>query len=134
MNWNPLVPELSVTDFQASLHFYTEGVGFSITYQRTDPHFAYLDLSGAQLMIEADHEAGWHTGVLDRPRGRGLNLQIEIPDVRSTRIRLLAQGVTVFREVRESWYDTNEGREGQLEFLVLDPDGYLIRLVEGLNP
>lgn len=133
MQWNPLVPELSVSDFAKSLRFYTEGVGFAVQYTRDNPSFAYLDLGGAQIMIEQDHPDGWSTGALESPRGRGINLQIEVPDVNAVRARLLVQQVDVFREPHDSWYDTAEGRTGQREFLVLDPDGYLIRLVQLLE-
>lgn len=81
MQWNPLVPELSVSDFAKSLRLYTEGIGFAVQYTRDNPSFAYLDLGGAQIMIEQDHPDGWSTGALESPRGRGINLQIEVPDV-----------------------------------------------------
>lgn len=132
MRWNPLVPELNVADFDRSLRFYVEGVGFAVVFNRSDPAFAYLDLAGAQLMIEADHAEAWATGELTGARGRGANLQIEVPDVRAARARLHKLGCGPFREVHESWYDTPDGPEGQLEYLVQDPDGYLIRLVQVL--
>ncbi|GAA1782513.1 VOC family protein [Leucobacter iarius] len=134
MQWNPLVPEISVSDFAKSLRFYTEGVGFSVAFTRTDPDFAYFDLDGAQLMLEADHDESWRTGAFDAPRGRGLNLQLEVGDVRAARDRLAQLGATVFRDLQESWYETADGPEGQLEHLVQDPDGYLVRLVEILDP
>ena len=133
VQWNPLVPELSVTDFTAAVRFYTEGVGFAVLFTREDPDFAYLDLDGAQLMLEADHDEAWVTGDLAAPRGRGVNFQLEVPDVRAARDRLTALGFTAFRELQESWYETATGPEGQLEYLVQDPDGYLIRLVEILE-
>lgn len=132
MQWNPLVPELNVSDFDRSLRFYEEGVGFTVAFDRSGPAFAYLDLAGAQLMIEADHPEAWTTSELTGPRGQGANLQIEVPDVRAARVRLLELGYGPFRELDESWYDTPDGREGQLEYLVQDPDGYLIRLVQVL--
>ncbi|KAF5281058.1 hypothetical protein FQR65_LT14874 [Abscondita terminalis] len=94
-----------------------------------------IDLDGAQLYryFEARQSPdAWVTGSLVLPRGRGLNLQLEVPDVRAARDRLSQQGVEAFRDLNESWYDTPDGSEGQLEYLVQDPDGYLIRLVEVL--
>ncbi len=124
-----MVPELSVEDFDKSLSFYVDLVGFSVMFQRTDPRFAYLDLNGAQLMIEKDHPTVWVVGALEAPRGRGINLQIDVPDVREVLAKVLRADLTPFRPIVESWYDTDEGPVGQLEFLVQDPDGYLIRLV-----
>ncbi|MFT2816140.1 VOC family protein [Leifsonia sp. A12D58] len=133
MERNLLVPELSVRDLAASLDFYVHGVGFAVAYTRSDPAFAYLDLRGAQLMLEEDHEEAWTTGSLDGPRGAGFNLQIEIPDVLAASNRLTGMGVSPFREVTESTYDTAEGPWTQLEYLAQDPDGYLIRLVQRLS-
>ncbi len=55
MRWNPLVPELSVNDIVESLDFYVKGIGFTVLFTRDEPLFAYLDLNGAQLMLEEDH-------------------------------------------------------------------------------
>ncbi|MEJ5913150.1 tetratricopeptide repeat protein [Pseudokineococcus sp. 1T1Z-3] len=76
--WNPLVPELLVHDLAASQRFYVDVIGFGVRYERPDPPFAYLDLAGAKLMLEQDHDRAWHTGDLtgpprprDQPPGRG---------------------------------------------------------------
>lgn len=41
----------------------------------------YLKLGHAQLMLEEYHETGWNVVSLERLYGRGVNLQIEVPDV-----------------------------------------------------
>ena len=64
-----------------------------------------------------------------------MGLQIEVSDVGAARSRLAALGVRPFRDLRQIWYETGTqgaGLEGQKEFVVQDPDGYLIRLVEVL--
>lgn len=127
-----MVPELQVSNFEKSLHFYEQLIGFSVMFQRTNPRFAYLDLNQAQLMIEEDHEGAWVVAALEAPRGRGINLQIDVPDVREVFARLQAANLEPYRPIVESWYETDEGQVGQLEFLVQDPDGYLIRLVSDL--
>ena len=129
MQWNPMVPELLVSDFEKSLSFYVEILGFSIMFQRTDPNFAYLEIGGAQLMIEEDHETAWRVAEIEGPRGRGINLQIDVPSVSDVNSRVQKSGLRIFRPVHESWYSTSEGEVGQLELLVQDPDGYLLRLV-----
>ena len=129
MKWNPMVPELLVSNFTASRYFYEKIVGFSIMYERADPSFAYLDLNGAQLMIEEDHDTAWVVASLENPRGRGLNLQIDVPDVVEVQKRLDEAGLVAFRPLHEASYETAEGDSRQLELLIQDPDGYLIRLV-----
>lgn len=52
MKSNPLLPELYVTDFKKSLHFYTEILGFMIEYQRENPLFAFLSYQGSHIMIQ----------------------------------------------------------------------------------
>ena len=129
MQWNPMVPELMVTDFSKSLRFYVDVVGFNVMFQRTNPEFAYLELNGAQLMIEEDHETAWQVAEMVSPRGRGINLQIDVPSVAEVQVRMSSSGILAFRPINESWYSTSEGEIGQLELLLQDPDGYLLRLV-----
>ncbi len=52
MKTNPLIPELSITNFEKTIKFYTEMLGFSIEYQRVDEGFAFLSLGEAQIMID----------------------------------------------------------------------------------
>ncbi|MFP7723620.1 bleomycin resistance protein [Lysobacter sp. A3-1-A15] len=131
--WNALVPELTVDQIEVSLRFYTTA-GFSVRFQRDAPPFAYLELGQAQLMLEQQHERGWNVTPLDRPLGRGINLQIEVPDANAVRSALVATGVTIFREVKDTWYSvTPNVQKGQRELLVQDPDGYLLRFAQHLG-
>lgn len=125
--WNALVPELTVTDFSASLHFYANVLGFNIMINRQDPDFVYISLGEAQLMLEQYHPDGWNTGELARPLGRGINFQIEVDDVEQVLARVNAHGVKLYRDLYEIHYDTGERTACQREFLVQDPDGYLLR-------
>ncbi|SEJ73467.1 hypothetical protein SAMN04488058_11648 [Deinococcus reticulitermitis] len=80
--WAPLVPELTVSDLARSLSVYTELFGFTVLYTR--PGFAYLSHGRAQLMLEQERAGNaWQTGPLERPYGRGINFQLEVPDVRA---------------------------------------------------
>ncbi|MDE1188447.1 MAG: VOC family protein [Pantoea sp.] len=125
--WNRMVPELTVTDFSASLHFYTVVLGFSIIIRRSDPDFAYVSFGEAQLMLEQYHEEGWNTVELVRPLGRGVNFQIEVDDIEQVLARVYAHGITLYRDLRDNHYSTGETTACQREFLVQDPDGYLLR-------
>jgi catechol 2,3-dioxygenase-like lactoylglutathione lyase family enzyme len=99
MKFNPLVPELQVSDFDRSLAFYRDVLGFEILYLRVDERFAFLDREGAQLMIEqtVDPERMWNTADLAAPFGRGINFQIRVGDVDALHASIGAQGVTLFR-------------------------------------
>jgi catechol 2,3-dioxygenase-like lactoylglutathione lyase family enzyme len=129
-----MVPELLVGHFETSRAFYVELLGFTVCFKREDPSFAYLDLGGAQLMIEQDHPDAWLTADLEAPRGRGINLQIEVEDAARLRDRLKAARHEPFRDLTDAWYDVGGGVwSGQRQFLVQDPDGYLLRFAEPLG-
>ena len=131
ITWQKLVPELSVSDLRASLAFYTELLGFRILFTREG--FAYLELEDTQFMLQAASQDSWETGELAFPFGRGINFQIELGDISPVHSRLVAGGVSLFRELQESWYRTGKVLSGQLEFLVQDPDGYLLRFCQFLG-
>ncbi|TEA58469.1 VOC family protein [Pseudomonas sp. CH235] len=132
---NKLVPELMVTDLQTSLAFWISCLGFTIAYQRPEDGFAYLDLNGAQVMLEqVDPNAGqWLTAELSKPFGRGVNLQIDVEAVAPIIERLGAAQIPLYKTRKDTWYRADDVEVGQREFLVQDPDGYLVRLVERLG-
>ncbi len=131
--WNAMVPELTVRDIAVSLTFYRL-LGFTVRFQRSEPDFVYLTRGQAQLMLEAWHVDGWQTAPLAPPFGRGINLQIEVTDVGAMVAVCQQHGIALFRPLTERWYATQPGiTEGQREFLVQDPDGYLLRFQEYLG-
>lgn len=125
-----LVPELVVADLGRSLRFWVDLIGFRIAYDRPENRFAYLDLDGAQVMLDQYNPAArhWLTGPMERPLGRGINLQIEVAAVEPILDRLDAAGWPLFMAVEDAWYRAGEIEVGQRQFLVQDPDGYLLRL------
>ena len=141
---SPLVPELSVSSLDNSLKFYCDILGFQIEFKRPEDRFAYLSFHGSELMLEEDSDrpSPWRILPFDYPRGRGLNLSINCPDADALIAKLQEAKVPLQKGAENCWYrDTNILR-GQRNFLVLDPDGYLLRFaqklgvkpVEGLNP
>lgn len=131
-NWAALVPELLVSELDRALAFYRDLCGFRVRYGRPEDGFAYLDLGGAQIMLEELGRDAWLTGRLDPPFGRGLNLQIEVADVASLAGKLEAAGLPLFRPLTTEWYRQDDVEHGQSQFLVQDPDGYLLRFVQPL--
>lgn len=139
-HWSKLVPELTVHDFAASLEFYTNLIGFHVMHRRSDPDFAYLDQEMAQIMIEQRHEhreitvgQSWETGVLEKPLGRGINFQIELESIQSVYDRLKERQYPLFKDIYEDWYPVNTVLMGQRQFLVQDPDGYLLRFCQAIG-
>jgi catechol 2,3-dioxygenase-like lactoylglutathione lyase family enzyme len=131
---NALVPELSITNFEKSLHFYTQILGFSVAYQRPEEGFAFLTLDAAQIMIdEIGKSRTWATGEFNYPLGRGINFQIEVSSVEPLLANLNANNIELFLEPEEKWYRVDDYEAGNKQFLVQDPDGYLLRFAEDLG-
>ena len=131
MKFNALVPELSVTDIERSKWFYSELLGFQIEYERKNDKFAFLSLNNAQLMIE-EINGYWKTGLLEYPLGRGVNFQIIVEDIQPIVNRLNQNAISLFREPFVSEYVTGVTVIKEIEFLVQDPDGYLLRFSQGV--
>ena len=132
MKFNALVPELSVTDIERSKWFYTELLGFRLEYERINDKFAFLSLNHAQLMIE-EINGHWETDLLEYPLGRGVNFQITGADIPPIVNRLNKHAIALFREPFVSEYTTGETIIKEIEFLIQDPDGYLLRFSQEVN-
>lgn len=133
---NALVPEFSVSDWLESRHFYCDLIGFSVLYERPEEGFCYLELNGAQLMIDqigVGRDFSFENAPLERPFGRGLNVQIRVPDVHAIQNRLSVAGIMPYLPLEEKWYRRDNQEVGNRQFVVADPDGYLLRLFEDLG-
>lgn len=115
---------------RASLHFWVDLIGFWVADDRPEDGFAYLDLDGAQVMPETRNSASrqWETGPPEAPLGRGINFEIGVPAVEPILSRLEAAGWPLYIAVEDKWYRAGEVDVGQRQFLMQDPDGYLLRL------
>ena len=130
-----LVPELYVEDLDASLRFWCGLCGFGVVYDRPEDRFAYLNLDGCQAMLEEVGVPGrrWVTGALERPFGRGVNLQMAVADVTPILAALAGAGWPLFLAPEEKWYRMGAGETGARQFIVQDPDGYLLRFSQSLG-
>jgi catechol 2,3-dioxygenase-like lactoylglutathione lyase family enzyme len=135
MKMNMLVPEMIVSDLQRSLVFYCQVLGFQVEYERPEDKFTFLSFQGSQLMLEQDdlQASPWRVGPLVAPYGRGMNLSIQCSDSKALASALEEAGIELRRPIQECWYRDNERLHGELNFLVLDPDGYLLRFTQSLG-
>lgn len=127
-----IVPELNITNLQKSLKFYTKILGFTIKYKRDEEDFAYLTLNNEiDLMLDGIHKGRtWKTGEFEHPFGRGINFQIEVDSIEPILKRIKEKNLKLYLEVEEKWYETDSGKVGNKQFLIQDPDGYLLRFFE----
>lgn len=132
MRFNSLIPELSVGSIKESLRFYTKVLGFQIEYERPEDRFVLVSLGRAQIMLEEIND-NWKTGELERPYGRGVNLQIDVKAIQPILDSLKEHDYPVFVEPKDNWYRQGKKLLGNREFLVQDPDGYLLRFSEDIG-
>jgi catechol 2,3-dioxygenase-like lactoylglutathione lyase family enzyme len=130
-----LIPELDVADLDRSLAFYTRIVGCVVLYDRPEERFAFLELEGANLMLEEAGGPGrrFSAAPLEHPFGRGVNFQIQVGDVDELYARVLAAESHVVVPMEEKWYRRDDRDVGNRQFVVADPDGYLLRFFSDLG-
>lgn len=129
MKFNKLIPEFVVSNLSTSLHFYTKILGFKVEYSREK--FVFLSFQGTQIMLSENN--AWNTGKLEHPFGRGINLQIEVKDIKQLIKSLKLNKFRLFQNPEDNWYRKDKELLGNREFLVQDPDGYLLRFFEDLG-
>jgi len=130
-----VVPELTVTELAASLRFWCGLCGFEVLYDRPEEGFAYLRQGAAQVMLEEAGAPGrrWVTASPERPFGRGMNLQIEVAALDPILVALQGAGWPLYLAPETKWYRAGAVAFGQRQFLVQDPDGYLLRFCSGVG-
>ena len=131
-----LVPEFAVSDWQASRSFYVNILGFSVKYERPEEGFVYLCLGTAELMLDQIGMGRTFDGGLapqDSPFGRGVNIQLKVPAVLPILQRIEHAGLSLYLPLEEKWYRREEFELGNRQFIITDPDGYLLRCFEDLG-
>ena len=127
LEFNKNIPELSVSNLISSLKFYTK-IGFKIEYERQENKFAFISLGKIQFMLqEITNNDKWDVGELKYPFGNGINFQLEVDNLDE-----------IYKSIENSEYKITFERQGDRllgnkEFLVQDPDGYLLRFSEDLG-
>lgn len=125
MKFNSLIPELSVSDIEKSKEFYTS-IGFKIKYERKENKFCFLELEDNQIMIEQIND-NWNTGKLKYPFGRGINISMSIKDIDKYYEMIKEKNIEFFRDIEVNKYRADDVVYEDKEFLIQDPDGYLLR-------
>lgn len=128
-----LTPELGCTDAAASAAFYTDHLGFTLDYARPAQGFYHLSREGSAVMLEQLGPESWALAPPEPPLGRGMHLQLLIADAPALAAILTARGLPLFRPLEEAWYRDGVRFHGQTQFVVADPDGYLLRFASSLG-
>ena len=126
MYFNRMIPELSVFDILQTKNFYKE-LGFKIEYERQKEKFIFMSFQDSQFMFEQIHDEGWNTGELIYPLGRGINFSIAVDDIENLYTLVKSKKLEIYKKLTKSAYLVNGIEEIQMEFLIQDPNGYLLR-------
>ena len=127
------IPELSVTNLENSLNFY-KTAGFKIEYDRPENKFAFIGLGKIQFMLqELSDTDKWDIAPLSYPFGNGINFQLEVENLDELYNSFKNSNYKIAFEIEENWYRQDNRLLGNKEFLIQDPDGYLLRFSEDLG-
>jgi catechol 2,3-dioxygenase-like lactoylglutathione lyase family enzyme len=127
MKFNKLIPELTVFDINETKDFYINILGFKLEYERKEENFVFLSFEDSQFMFEQIHEKGWNLGELTYPLGNGINFSIEVKDINKLYVNIKGHNITLYRELMVNKYQAENETIEQKEFLIQDPNGYLLR-------
>lgn len=127
------IPELSVTNLENSLNFY-KTAGFKVEYDRPENKFAFISLGEIQFMLQeiADNDK-WDVAPLSYPFGNGINFQLEVENLDEIYNSFKNSNYKITFDIEENWYRQDNKLLGNKEFLIQDPDGYLLRFSEDLG-
>ena len=127
------IPELSVTNLESSLSFY-KTAGFKIKYARPENKFAFIALGEIQFMLQEISDTDkWDVAPLSYPFGNGINFQLEIKNLDEIYTSFKNSNYKITFDIEENWYRQDNKLLGNKEFLIQDPDGYLLRFSEDLG-
>ncbi len=134
MKWNQMIPEFDVFSLDETLHFYVDLIGFKVVYDRPEDKFAFIEFEDVQIMVqEIDPDSSkWDTGTLDYPLGRGINFQIDVKNIDQIYNKLKEADYKIFVEMEDHFYRKDDEMLGEREFLVQDPNGFLLRFAQDI--
>jgi catechol 2,3-dioxygenase-like lactoylglutathione lyase family enzyme len=121
-----LTPNLLVANVERSLAFYTEILGFErgMTVPEQSP-FVFAQVTSGSIEIFLNDAAGAvkeYPVLAGKPLGTSGTMFVEVEGIRALHAEL-APKVTIVMPLITQWY-------GTMEFVIADPDGYLITFAE----
>jgi len=95
-------------------------------YERKEDKFCFLQFEENQIMIEEVNN-NWNTGKLEYPYGRGINISMMINDIDVFYNNIQKSDMDIFKKLDIHQYKVDNKIFFDKEFLIQDPDGYLLR-------
>ena len=125
IEFNSLIPELSVSNIEISKKFYKD-LGFKIVYERLESKFCFMQFENNQIMLEEKND-NWNVAKMEYPYGNGMNISMTVENVDYLYKTLKDKQVKIFLDLEINEYRVNNKIFQDKEFLLQDPDGYLLR-------
>lgn len=123
MHYQKLTPNLMVNDMDASLKFYTVGLGFERTITVPDEApfvFAALAAGPVEIFLNSQESGNAQAG------GMSMYLEVEGLNQLLERVQQNKNKIKIHIALNETFY-------GAREFAILDPDGYLVIFAERIK-
>ena len=133
MTYNRLIPEITVTSIIESLSFYSDVLVFEKTYEGEDKDFSFISFYCYQLLIHENSNESWNKYDLEYPFGRGVNFSIETDYIDKLVSNLEKANISLLCPLEERWYKKDDMEHGEKHFIVMDPDGYILRFMQDLG-
>lgn len=125
IEFNSLIPELSVSNIEIRKKFYKD-LGFKIVYERLESKFCFMQFENNQIMLEEKND-NWNVAKMEYPYGNGMNISMTVENVDYLYKTLKDKQVKIFLDLEINEYRVNNKIFQDKEFLLQDPDGYLLR-------
>lgn len=85
------------------------------------------------MLQELSDENKWELAPLTYPFGNGINFQLEVSNIDIIYNSLKSNNYKIIFDIEENWYRQDNKLLGNKEFLVQDPDGYLLRFSQDIG-
>ncbi len=85
-----------------------------------------MQLENNQIMLEEKNE-NWNVGKMEYPYGNGINISMRVIDVDKKYKELKNNNIKMFLDLEIHEYKVDNKIYKDSEFLIQDPDGYLLR-------
>ena len=85
------------------------------------------------MLQEISENDNWSLAPLKYPFGNGINFQLEVNNLDQIYNSFKNSGYNITYDIEENWYRQDDKLLGNREFLIQDPDGYLLRFFEDIE-
>lgn len=123
MQDNRRLTQLSVSDVEKSVHFYTHYLGFEKVADVNDFGYAILEKEDMQLLISNPVSQGIIARQPTMPLGRGIQIEFKFKDILSIYLRLKDTGIKIDPDLDLI------GFSGFRMLKVHAPEDYILRLI-----